>query len=725
LVAQDYLALVHSSDLDGLQSAWNSALGSPGEVLSYSRTLTELTERGELGTALDLGLRMIEALEQAGRAADAFELGLAIVGKQTNNESFSKRLFALIQRAFGSTDWLPVALEASGLSETNLVPAAFEAFELARRFTPGHVVYHRAGWGEGVVEELDAAARTVRIRFVSGGTKELPLKSALESLRPLERDDLRTMRLTRVDDLAKLAEEDPASVIRMAARMYRGTINSLQLKTELVGTITEKKWAGWWKRAKVAASNDPWLQVDGSATRPVFVLRRAPLSLADEARKSLSHARSLPEYLETCRDYLARGLDDRAQGLILDLAQQRVEKDLHGSGESAAHLVDGILFLAEHGRPTSISAAHEMRELLMTPSGLTPENFDNLATQASREHAVRLLPEALGEDWADQCAAAITRFPMSVIEHLIALMQEKKKAGALSPVWAAIAPYPRRYPTLTWLLAKLHSEGAFEGREDAPDNPTVCRVMLHLCRMIATDPRSDAAMHRVMQRIASLLTGRKGPLTRCLETIGRDDLAAFLGIAERGNNEFPQEITDAILRSVARRFPDITSKPERPFWEHDELIFVTTEGYQRRREEYRVLVDVKIPLNAKSIGAAAALGDLSENSEWESAMEEQRNLTGRAEDMTRELRRAKLIEDQEIPDGIVTPGTRVGITWLDDGTQTKYRVLGPWDCIADDIINYKAPLGASLVGCRPSEEVVFESQDGPRRIRIDTVERIV
>ncbi len=724
MVAQDYLALVHSSDLDGLQTAWNSALGNPGEVIHYCRTLAELAERGESGTALDLGLRMIEALEKAGRNADAFELGLALVGKQSNNESFSKRLFALVQRAFGATDWLPLAMEASGLSETNLVPAAFETFDMARRFTPGHVVYHRAGWGEGVVEELDVTTKLVRIRFASGSTKDLPLKSAIESLRPLECDDLRTMRLTRIEDLARLADDEPAIVIRMATRMYRGTINSQQLKSELVAVVTEKRWAGWWKRAKIAASNDPWLQIDGSATRPVFVLRRTPLSLADEARKSLSHARNLPEYLETCRDYLARGLDDGAQRLILDLAQQRVEKDLHGSGESAAHLLDGILFLAEQGRTTSTSSAEELRELLMTPSGLTPENFDKLATQASREHAVRLLPEALGESWAEQCAAAITRFPMSVIEHVVALMQEQKKAGTLAPVWAAIAPYPRRYPTLTWLLAKLSAEGAFEGREDAPDNVAVCRVMLHLCRVIATDPRADAGLDRVMQRIASLLTGRKGPLTRCVETINRDELAAFLGIAERGLGEFPQEITDLILRSVAKRFPDITSKPDRPFWEHDELIFVTAEGFKRRKEEYRVLVDVKIPLNARAIGAAAALGDLSENSEWESAMEEQRNLTGRAEDMTREMRRVKLIEDQEIPDGIATPGTKVTVTWLDDGTKTTYRLLGPWDS-ADDVVNYKAPLGIAMVGRSPGDEVVFDNQDNPRRFRVDSVERIV
>src|SRR5690606_10697360 len=140
-------------------------------------------------------------------------------------------------------------------------------------------------------------------------------------------------------------------------------------------------------------------------------------------------------------------------------------------------------------------------------------------------------------------------------------------------------------------------------------------------------------------------------------------------------------ITDAILRVVARRFPDITTKPERPFWENEERIFVTAAGFARMREEHRVLVDEKIPANAEAIGNAAALGDLSENSEWEAAMEEQRTLTGRAEEMSRDIRKARLIEDQDVPDDVVAPGTQVTFTHLDDGSVTTYRILGPWDAV--------------------------------------------
>ena len=59
---------------------------------------------------------------------------------------------------------------------------------------------------------------------------------------------------------------------------------------------------------------------------------------------------------------------------------------------------------------------------------------------------------------------------------------------------------------------------------------------------------------------------------------------------------------------------------------------------QRAPRNSRLITDVKIPENQDAIGRAASYGDLSENSEWEAAIEEQRNLTSRAKQMEEELR---------------------------------------------------------------------------------------
>src|SRR5690606_33104904 len=127
---------------------------------------------------------------------------------------------------------------------------------------------------------------------------------------------------------------------------------------------------------------------------------------------------------------------------------------------------------------------------------------------------------------------------------------------------------------------------------------------------------------------------------------------------------------------------------------------------------HRVLVDEKIPANAEAIGNAAALGDLSENSEWEAAMEEQRTLTGRAEEMSRDIRKARLIEDQDVPDDVVAPGTQVTFTHLDDGSVTTYRILGPWDAVEEGVLNYKAPRAKALLGLKAGQQSAIEEPEG-------------
>jgi transcription elongation factor GreA len=208
------------------------------------------------------------------------------------------------------------------------------------------------------------------------------------------------------------------------------------------------------------------------------------------------------------------------------------------------------------------------------------------------------------------------------------------------------------------------------------------------------------------------------------EHIDRDNIREYVGIAERGGEDFPTEISAAILRTVAKRFPDLSETPNTPFWEED-YIYVTAAGMARQREEYRKLVDEKIPANATAIGAAASLGDLSENSEWESAMEEQRNLTGRAQEMDGELRKARLLEDQEIPVGVVAPGTRVTFQVVGSGEHQSWRVLGPWDAIDDDIVSYRAPLAKDLLGRKVGDKATIQDPSGPKNIRIEKIERLI
>ncbi|MCA8941390.1 MAG: GreA/GreB family elongation factor [Planctomycetes bacterium] len=722
------LSLARSQDLDGLQQAWQESLQSPGEVSAYCDSLKALCDNDALGFAAKLGAQTVDTLVDSGRRDDAITLCSTMMKCGALSDSLAHRSFELIEAEYGNEDWYPLALEMSGISLVNLSSDAFEKFDRVRHYTKGNVLYHRAGWGEGIIERFDTGSRELTVRFANGRTQEFPLSSALDSLRPLPADDLRAMRLRSPDELERMAKEEPAVLIRKALSVYRGEANSTQIKSELSpSVIPQKKWASFWKRAKTAAANDPWLEITGSSTRPTFTLRKRPLSLVEEAERSLTHAGDLGEAIATCRDYIARGLDATALQVILGLASNRVDQAIEKGNESHANLLDGIVFLEQHGTPVSKSAAEETRALL-SKEGSDEVNLralDELTTQKSKEHAVTLLPKAFGDDWADRCIAAIMDCPASVLEALVDELHEHKQASKLAPVWDKVAPYPRRHPMLLFQLGRLYAEGLFDEYENRPEIITVGRVLMTLTRVVSAERKGDSLKNRIRTRLTSLLTGRRALLSRCFDNIDRDNLAAYLQIAERAGDDFPQEVMDAVLRAVADKFPDLTRAPETPFWEEKNSIYVTSAGLARQKEDYRVLVDEKIPANSKAIGNAASLGDLSENSEWEAAMEEQRNLTGRAQEMDRELRMAKRLDDVELPTDVVSPGMRVSFTYLESGEKASYRLLGPWDCTSEDIINYRAPIAAAFLGRRVGDESTLPGTGGDRDIRIDSFESIL
>ncbi|MFK7739897.1 MAG: GreA/GreB family elongation factor [Planctomycetota bacterium] len=731
-MTNDLVHLARSQNLDELETAWSQATGAPDadRVPHYADTLDLLCEQDMANKALGMATSMIEALASKGEKRSAMELGFRAMKRSAHNDALINTVIDLIEENYGDEPWLPLLKQRSSL-EMATVNALLE-FDQLRRFTKGHVVYHPAGWGEGIVDDFDKSSQEITVQFTSGQRSPFPLDTLIDSFKTLDSEDLRAMKLQAMPKLQDEAENTPSELIKRTTILYRGTITSTQLKKELAGSVIEtKKWPTWWKKAKAAATKDPWLKVEGTPTRPIFVIRDKPVSLVDEASTTLKHQNNLGERIAVLRDYLKRSEDDEVKTQIVDLAGTTVEAAITEKqnnpeeGPSHAHILDGILFLEQHERTASISAAEELRALMLEEDEkLNPEAIDQLATQASREHAVELLPQALGGDWAAQCISSLTEWPASVAEKVADKLVATKHGPEILTIWDRVAPYPKRHPLMTYLLGKYYRDGVFKDVESCPEAVVIGRVLLQLARILNEDRKRNQMFSRLLSRLSSLLLGKRGLIDVACDGISREDLAHYVGIIERAGDDFPAEIEAYLDRTVARLYPDLLVEPEKPFWELNH-IYTTQAGLKRIKAEYSVLVDDKIPENSKAIGAAASLGDLSENSEWESAMEEQRNLTGRAQEMDEQIRIAKLIEDQEIPEDRVAPGQMVTLIEEESGNKLEYRVLGPWDVTDEQTINYMAPLAEGLLGKEVGDVGEMPSPSGPIKVRIEAVERII
>jgi transcription elongation factor GreA len=168
-------------------------------------------------------------------------------------------------------------------------------------------------------------------------------------------------------------------------------------------------------------------------------------------------------------------------------------------------------------------------------------------------------------------------------------------------------------------------------------------------------------------------------------------------------------VRDDMLRLLKQRFPSGTTAPVLLPWMRDDVIYVTAEGMAKRQQEIDHHVNVKMRDNARAIGAAAELGDLSENSEYKFALEERDLLQARLAQMNAEMSKAGVMSVDEVPTDQVGIGSRAVFRRASDGHIYEITFVGPWESDgARSMINYLAPIAKKVLGKRIGETVEFD-----------------
>jgi transcription elongation factor GreA len=142
-------------------------------------------------------------------------------------------------------------------------------------------------------------------------------------------------------------------------------------------------------------------------------------------------------------------------------------------------------------------------------------------------------------------------------------------------------------------------------------------------------------------------------------------------------------------------------------------ILLTKEGYDKIVEELDNLVTVRRKEVAERIKEAISYGDISENSEYDSAKNEQAELEDRINKLENMIRKAKIIDDSEISRDRVSVGLKVKIREKGSGEETEYSIVGSTE--ADPFegkISNESTLGAALLGKKNGDEVEIQVPDG-------------
>ena len=144
-----------------------------------------------------------------------------------------------------------------------------------------------------------------------------------------------------------------------------------------------------------------------------------------------------------------------------------------------------------------------------------------------------------------------------------------------------------------------------------------------------------------------------------------------------------------------------------------EEILLTKEGYDKIVKELEELITVKRKEVAERIKEAISYGDISENSEYDSAKNEQAELEDRINKLENMIRKAKIIDENEISKDSVSVGLKVKVYEKSSGEETEYTIVGSTE--ADPFegkISNESLVGSSLLGKKKDDEVEIQVPDG-------------
>ena len=146
---------------------------------------------------------------------------------------------------------------------------------------------------------------------------------------------------------------------------------------------------------------------------------------------------------------------------------------------------------------------------------------------------------------------------------------------------------------------------------------------------------------------------------------------------------------------------------------------------QERYEELDYSKTTRADEIAELIKEARGFGDLSENSEYDEAKNEQGKLYSRIAELENILLHAVIVDETDMDSDKVSIGCRVTVTNLDNGkTLPEYTIVGSQE--ADPMngrISEDSPFGKALMGSKAGSEITVEAPKGVIRYRVDKIER--
>ena len=149
---------------------------------------------------------------------------------------------------------------------------------------------------------------------------------------------------------------------------------------------------------------------------------------------------------------------------------------------------------------------------------------------------------------------------------------------------------------------------------------------------------------------------------------------------------------------------------------------LTEQGYEELKNELSNLINVRRPENIKAIKDARALGDLSENAEYDAARNEQAEIEGRISQLEKLLENVEIIDESKQDNSKVNIGNTVEIKYVEEEDIEEYQIVGSQE--ADPFafkISNESPIAKAVLNRKVGDIVDVLSPNGVYQVEITSI----
>jgi len=302
------------------------------------------------------------------------------------------------------------------------------------QLAPGVFCSHKS-WGVGKVVEWDLAESRIVVDFEDKPGHAMGLAFAATSLDPLADEHFLSKRHSQLDELKRLAAEDPVELVRAALETAEGSLMLHELEELVMGVVVaEDDYKKWWDAAKRKLRADHSFVVPSKRSDPLE-LRDNGLKPADALLGDYHEANDLKVKVK-CIDAILKKLsvfdDPMAQlkPIVADIDEAaRKALKLH-----LAQAVELILVRRElqekHSALVSEEGAIDLAELLTGQKDRLNELFREISVSRQRV-LIGELPEAFKDEWVEVALGLLADAGARTIQEIAHLLIERGKEEQL------------------------------------------------------------------------------------------------------------------------------------------------------------------------------------------------------------------------------------------------------------------------------------------------------